>query len=220
MRCLFHGSFQGAIRNGASDSSRTVCHDSVIDSTNLGRSHRAFLGHFHTHGSPSQCSNVTYIGSPIQSNMGDAGDLQHGYVEYDPKADTWDLVVNPEAEYYLTMSWAESVGNPHRVRGKKVRVILGTPDQAESAWTDEAIQRHVDNLYSHGAHHIELRQAPQLKEISEPLVEASEVMVARNGLMEQELHDHPLPTMQSIVQSFYVLSVQLSIPQTSVARTF
>lgn len=104
---FFHGSFQGAIRNGASDSSRTVCHDSVIDSTNLGRYHRAFLGHFHTHGSPPEYSNVTYIGSPIQTNMGDAGDLQHGYVEYDPTVYTWNLVVDPEAEYYLTMSWAD-----------------------------------------------------------------------------------------------------------------
>ena len=199
---FFHGSFQGAIQNGASDSSHTVCHDSVIDSTNLGRYHRAFLGHFHTHGSPSQCPNVTYVGSPVQSNMGDAGDLQHGYVEYDPKVDTWNLVVNPEAEYYLTMSWAESVGNPHCVRGKKVRVILGTADQAESAWTDEAIQRHIDNLYSHGAHHVELRQAPRLKDTFEPLLEADEVMVARDGLMEQELHDDALPTMPSIVQSF------------------
>lgn len=199
---FFHGSFRGAIRNGASDSSHTVCHDSIIDSTNLGRYHRAFLGHFHTHGSPSQCSNVTYVGSPVQSNMGDAGDLQHGYVEYDPKVDTWHLVVNPEAEYYLTMSWAESVGNPHRVRGKKVRVILETADRGESAWTDEAVQRHIDNLYSHGAHHVEPRQSPQLKDIFEPLLEAGEVMMARNGLMEQELHDDALPTMPSIVQSF------------------
>ena len=69
---FFHGSFQGATRNGASDSSHGVCHDSVINSSNLGRYRRAFLGHFRTHGSPSQCSSVTYVGSPIQSNMGDA----------------------------------------------------------------------------------------------------------------------------------------------------
>jgi len=75
---FFHGSVRGAIQNGASDSSHAVCHNSIIDSTNLGRYHRAFLGHFHTHGSPSQCPNVTYVGSPIQSNMGDAGDLKHG----------------------------------------------------------------------------------------------------------------------------------------------
>ncbi len=197
-----HGSFRGAIRNGASDSSHDVCHDSVMNRTNLGRYHRAFLGHFHTHGSLSQCSNVTYVGSPIQSNMGDAGDLERGYVEYDPKADTWNLVVNPEAEYYLTMSWAESVESPHRVRGKKIRVTLETTDQAEGAWTDEAVERHVVNLYSHGAAHVDLRRAPQLKDISEPLLEAGEVMAARNELMEQKLHDDALPSMENLVQSF------------------
>ena len=116
---LFHGSFRGAVRNGASDSSHAICHDSVIDGTNLGRYHRAFLGHFHSHGSPSQCPDVTYIGSPIQSNMGDAGDPNCGYVEYDPEADIWKLVPNPEAEYYLTMNLAESVSNPRRVRGRR-----------------------------------------------------------------------------------------------------
>ena len=202
---FFHGSFRGAIRNGASNNSHSVCHDSVIDSTNLGRYHRAFLGHFHTHGSPSQCSNVTYVGSPIQSNMGDAGDLKRGYVEYDPRVDSWNLVVNPEVEYYLNISWAESIGNPDCVRGKKVRVILKTTDQHEGARTDEAVQRHIDNLYSHGAHHVEIQQVPQLKEISKPLLEAGEVMVAPHGPMEQELHDNALPSMPSIldlVQSF------------------
>jgi DNA repair exonuclease SbcCD ATPase subunit len=95
-------------------------------------------------------------------------------------------MVNPEAEYYLTMSWAESVGNPHCVRGKKVRVTLEMADQVEGAWTDEAVQRHIDNLYSHGAHHVDVRQAPQPKDISEPVPEASEV------------HDDAFSTMPSI----------------------
>lgn len=200
---FFHGSFRGAIQNGASDSSHAVCHDSVIDRTNLGRYRRAFLGHFHTHGSPPQCSNVTYVGSPIQSNMGDAGDLKRGYVEYDPKEDTWDLVVNPEAEYYLSMSWSESVDQPHRVRGKKVR--LDTADQAEGAWMNETVQRHIDNMYSHGAHHVEQRQATKWKNNYEPLLEAGEGMLADNGFMEQELRDNALsskPSMVDLVESF------------------
>lgn len=202
---FFHGTFRGAIQNGASDSGHSVCHDSVIDDTNLGRYRRAFLGHFHTHGCPSPGSNMTYVGSPVQSNMGDAGDLKHGYIEYDPKGDTWSLVVNPEAEYYLNMSWAESVTNPERVRGKKVRLTLETADEIEGVRTAEDVQRHIDNLYSHGAHHIESRRASPPKEIAEPLIEAGEVMVGPNGRLKQQFDGDALPTTQSIgklVQSF------------------
>ena len=200
---FFHGSFRGAILNGASDSSHAICHDSVIDNTNLGRYRRAFLGHFHTHGSPSQSSNVTYVGSPIQSNMGDAGDLKHGYVEYDPKGEAWNLIVNPEADYYLTMSWAESVDQPHRVRGKKVRV--DTADRVEDAWTNETVQRHIDNLYSHGAYYVEQRQAQKVKAIHEPRLGAGESIVADYGFMDPELHDNAVPStpsMSDLVQSF------------------
>ena len=202
---FFHGTFRGAIQNGASDSGHSLCHDSVIDETNLGRYHRSFLGHFHTHGCPSPGSNVTYVGSPVQSNMGDAGDLKHGYIEYDPKGDTWSLVVNPEAEYYLNMSWAESVANPDRVRGKKVRLALETADETEGAPTAEEVQRHIDHLYSHGAHHIESRRAASLEHVPEPLIEAREAIVAPNGRLKQQLDDDALPTMQSarsLVQSF------------------
>jgi hypothetical protein len=202
---FFHGTFRGAVQNGASHGGHAVCHDSLIDKTNLGRYHRAFLGHFHTHGSPSQCTNVTYVGSPVQFNMGDAGDLKRGYVEYDPTVDTWNLIVNPQAEYYLTMSWTDSVANPDRVRGKKVRVMLETVDQATGLWTDEAVQRHIDNLYSHEAHHVELRRAPQLSKISQPLPEVGEVMLAPKGLMTQQMRDDRLPTVQLMrnsVQSF------------------
>ena len=202
---FFHGTFRGAIQNGASDSSHSVCHNSVIDDTNLGRYRRAFMGHFHTHGCPSACSNVTYVGSPVQSNMGDAGDLKHGYIEYDPKGDVWSLIVNPEAEYYLNMSWAESIAKPDRVRGKKVRLALETADTTNGMRTANDIQRHIDHLYSHGAHHIESRQVAPLKKILEPSTEAGETKMDLNGRLKQQLADDASSTTQSIpglVQSF------------------
>jgi hypothetical protein len=198
---FFHGSFRGAVRNGASDSGHSVCHDSVIDSTNLGRYHRAFLGHFHTHGSPSPCLNVTYVGSPIQSNMGDAGDLKRGYIEYDPKVGTWSLVANPDAEYYLNISCAESVANPACVRGKKVRVTLKTADQASGVWTGEAVQRQTETLYGHGAEHVEWRQASRPNDIPKSL-DAGKVIKTDHGLLGQEFHDDVVSTMPSMVQSF------------------
>lgn len=201
---FFHGTFRGAIQNGASDSGHSVCHDSVIDNTNLGRYHRAFLGHFHTHGCPSPGSNVTYVGSPVQSNMGDAGDLKRGYIEYNPKRDTWSLVVNPEAEYFVNMSWAESIASPERVCGKKVRLTLETADETEDVQTAKDLQRHIDHLYSHGAHHIESRRVATLKQIPVPLMKAGEAMMDLNGRWKEQLDD-ALPITQSIpnlVQSF------------------
>lgn len=202
---FFHGTFRGAIQNGASDSGHSVCHDSVIDNTNLGRYRRAFLGHFHTHGCPSACSNVTYVGSPVQSNMGDAGDLKRGYIEYDPKGDTWSLVANPEAEYYLNMSWAESIAEPNRVRDKKVRLVLETAEETEGVRTANDIQRHIDYLYSHGAHHIESRRVAPLKSILEPAAEAGEAIMDLNGHLKEQLKDDALPITESIsslIQSF------------------
>lgn len=203
---FFHGTFRGAIQNGASDSGHSICHDSVIDNTNLGRYRRAFLGHFHTHGCPSASSNVTYVGSPVQSNMGDAGDLKRGYIEYDPKGDTWNLVVNPEAEYYLNMSWAESLAKPDRVRGKKVRLILEAVDETESVPTANEIQRHIDYLYSIGAHHVESQRVDPLRKTLEPSKKADEAVIDPNGrLKQQQLNDDALPMTQlipSLIQSF------------------
>ena len=78
-------------------------------------------------------------------------------------------------------------------------MTLEVADLAGGAWTDEAVQRHIDNLYIHGADLVELRQAPQLKDNSEPLPETGEVMMANNRVTEQELHNDALPTMPSIV---------------------
>lgn len=204
---FFHGTFRGAIQNGASDSGHSICHDSVIDNTNLGRYRRAFLGHFHTHGSPPACSNVTYVGSPVQSNMGDAGDLKRGYIEYDPKGDTWNLVVNPEAEYYLNMSWAESIANPDRVRGKKVRLTLETADEIEGVRTANDVQRHIDYLYSNGAHHVESRRADSLKKTLDSSTGTCEAVIDLQGRLKEQqlLNDDALPLMQlipSLIQSF------------------
>lgn len=198
---FYHGSFRGAIRNGALDSTHGVCHDSVIDSTNLGRYRRAFLGHFHTHGSPAACPNVTYVGSPIQSNMGDAGDLQHGFIEFNPKVDTWNLVLNPEAEYYVKMSWAESKVIPNRVYGKKVRLVLGVADQEEGLRTNEAIQRHVDHLYGLGAHHVELREPPP-NGMAESSLETGKVLTASDESDEQLPYDDPLQEIGNLIPSF------------------
>lgn len=202
---FFHGTFRGAVQNGASDSGHSVCHDSVIDNTNLGRYRRAFLGHFHTHGCPSSSSNVAYVGSPVQSNMGDAGDLKRGYIEYDPNGDTWSLAVNPEVEYYLNMSWAESIAKPDRVRGKKVRLILKTADETKGVRTAGDVQRHIDYLYSQGAHHIESRQVAPLNNGFEPLMQAERVTEVPNGQLKQQVDDDLVLTTKSIrslVQSF------------------
>lgn len=70
--------------------------------------HRVFMGHFHRHATYGPDDFVMYVGDPVQLSFGESGDLQKGYVEYDPKTSYRQLICNPHAEQYVRLSVEEA----------------------------------------------------------------------------------------------------------------
>lgn len=73
---------------------------------------RTFSGHFHVHNEMS--NRVTYVGSPLQFNFGDAGDSR-GIMVYETESDEAQFIRNPfcDAFMYLDANELQSVGPDH-----------------------------------------------------------------------------------------------------------
>lgn len=99
---------------------------------------RTFSGHFHVH--QTMDHNVTYIGSPLQFNFGDAGD-QRGIVIYDTVRDTFTHIVNPycEAFQFIASDQIDAViANPGKYKDSFVTVIYDDIITEEQYATDKA----------------------------------------------------------------------------------
>ncbi|KAF8539207.1 P-loop containing nucleoside triphosphate hydrolase protein [Trichophaea hybrida] len=152
---FYHGAIQGAVMN-----SRTICVDSKISPSNLGRYKRAFLGHFHQHGpvGGDPASSVLYVGAPIQSNMGDAGDLDHGFISYRPAQDKWKLHRNPDVEYFVKIPWSQvGMVEAASIREKKVQVAEIPDVEAHE------VSKVRERMYFYGADMVEVKYKPSVK---------------------------------------------------------
>jgi len=160
---FYHGPVNGAIMN-----SHKLCEDAEVSPGHLKQYKHVFLGHFHTHGPVGgEQSRVVYVGSPIQSNMGDAGDTARGFISYRPRADSWALHRNPHAEYFVMIPW-ETLGkvDESQVAGKKVRLSIDGDVPASK------VSKVRDNLYQLGAEMVEVRH----KQAPVPKAETQEVL--------------------------------------------
>jgi hypothetical protein len=118
---FYHGPINGALMN-----SHKPCETAEVSPSNLEKFKHVFLGHFHTHGPVGgPGSKTVYVGSPIQSNMGDAGDLSRGLVSYRPRSNKWTLHRNPYAEHFVKVSLKDVWDiDGSLVAGKKVRLFV------------------------------------------------------------------------------------------------
>jgi hypothetical protein len=155
---FYHGAVNGAIMNTVS---RTICHDSEISEGTLARGFkRTFLGHFHTHGAVGGASSrVVYVGAPIQSNIGEAGDLDHGFIHYMPNKDEWKLVRNPDASYFVKILWGEWSSGLN-INGKRVQLEIDT-DLSEIDPLE--IKKAREKLYKQGAEMVEVKYRSKRK---------------------------------------------------------
>ena len=84
---------------------------------------RTFTGHFHPY--QDMAHRITYLGSPLQFNYGDAGD-DRGVVIYDTVTDQHEFVVNPHCRAFHIIQAAD-VGkieaDPEAYRGAFVTVV-------------------------------------------------------------------------------------------------
>jgi len=152
---FYHGAIKGAVMN-----SQKIC-GSKISPSNLWKYKRAFLGHFHKHGpvGGDPASSVLYVGAPIQSNMGDAGDLDRGFISYRPAQDKWKLHKNPHADHYIKIPWSKvEAVNERLIRGKKVQVE-GVPEIEA-----KEVRNVRERMYHYGADMVEVKNKPSVKE--------------------------------------------------------
>lgn len=93
---------------------------------------RTFTGHFHPY--QDMAHRVTYLGSPLQFNFGDAGD-DRGIVIYDTDKDSHEFVRNPHCQAFHVLPLADIgkvAANPEAYRGSFITVVypdLTTEDQ-------------------------------------------------------------------------------------------
>jgi len=182
---FYHGAVNGAVMN-----SHRLCEDAEVSPGQLNTYKRVFLGHFHTHGPVGgEESRIVYVGSPFQSNMGDAGDTARGFVSYRPRADSWILHRNPHAEYFVKIPW-KGLDNidASRIAGKKVQ--LSVDDDVP----DSKLSKARDDLYQLGAEMVEVRQ----KEAAAPKAETRGALPAVLIPEAVALTD----TVQDMVNSF------------------
>ncbi|KAI5850925.1 P-loop containing nucleoside triphosphate hydrolase protein [Tricharina praecox] len=160
---FYHGPVNGAVMN-----SHKLCEDAEVSPGHLKKYKHVFLGHFHTHGPVGgEKSRVVYVGSPIQSNMGDAGDTARGFISYRPRANSWVLHRNPHAEYFVKIPWKGLANvDEGQVAGKKVQ--LSVKDDIPASEIGKA----RDALYQLGAEMVEVwyKKAPV------PKAESQEVL--------------------------------------------
>lgn len=174
---FYHGAVNGAVMN-----SKAICHDSTISLPKLGKYKRVFLGHFHTHGPIGNPESTSmYVGAPIQSNMGDAGDLEHGFVSYRPRTDSWKLHRNPHAQYFVKIPWGEVEGQVReQVKGKKVRVELDGEVEVET----RDINRVRETLYEYGADFVEVRSPQSSRKKQGPVPEVASTVKLGDTIAE------------------------------------
>ncbi len=67
-----------------------------------------FLGHFHKHKTYGENGSVLYVGSPLQNNFNESGDIDKGYIRYKFNERTWALQRNPHAEQFIRLSVPEA----------------------------------------------------------------------------------------------------------------
>jgi hypothetical protein len=191
---FYHGPVLGAIMN-----TKQICYEAGVIPGNLAGYKRTFLGHFHTHGPVGDPeSNVLYVGAPIQSNMGDANDLNKGFVSYRPDQNEWTLHRNPYAEYFVKIPWSgmDSV-TPEMVAGKKVQVRMAKGPEVEQSQIEEARER----LFEMGADMVEVRyKARDVKKVSTAQLASEEITAVSlqdtipdmvNGFMGVRKGDQP-----------------------------
>lgn len=196
---FFHGSVEGAIMSGASDSSHAVCHGSPMNSSNLGRFKQAFLGHFHTHGPVTGSPSVVYVGAPLQTNMGDAGDLNRGFLAYWPATGRWELNRNPHAEYFLKTGLDGVDAVLERAEDKKIQVELRAGED-----DGMAIDAAREKLYEHGALSVEI------KPFASPAVPEEDVPI--DPVQEER-------TIQDVVESFMATRAELPYVKATLEKT-
>lgn len=105
---LGHLSVDSAVMYGASDRSKKLCVRSGLTIPQLAKFKQVFMGHFHFHKSYAE-GKVVYVGSVIQTDFGEAGNIEKGYIEYTPTTNQWNLVHNPYAHYYINWTWDEYI---------------------------------------------------------------------------------------------------------------
>lgn len=123
-----HLALEGSRIFGANDTSGTICSRSGIKIEDLCEFKRAFLGHFHLHSTFAN-NKILYVGSLCQSDFGESGNLDKGFVEYNPLEDLWTLERQPYASKYITIQdsqiehWMKNAESKPDLTDKKVRVL-------------------------------------------------------------------------------------------------
>ena len=93
---------------------------------------RTYTGHFHVH--QRMDHRVTYVGSPLQFNFGDAGD-ERGIMVYDTVADIDEFIINPHHDAFKVLT-IQDIGNakPEELKDRFITVLyddLVTESQKE-----------------------------------------------------------------------------------------
>ena len=124
---LGHLALEGSRVFGGSDTSGSICAKSGIKINDLKDFKRAFLGHFHLHSTSAE-DKILYVGSPIQSDFGESGNLDKGFVLYDADKDIWELQRQPFANKYLSIdedemeNWINNPDSIPNLDGMKIRI--------------------------------------------------------------------------------------------------
>ncbi|KAI5778063.1 P-loop containing nucleoside triphosphate hydrolase protein [Geopyxis carbonaria] len=198
---FYHGTVRGAKMSGATNSSHSICRASNITPKLMAEKYLySFLGHFHVHG-PVQDESVIYVGAPIQSNIGDAGDMDHGFISYWPDDKTWELNRNPHAEYYLKTTLATYDTILEKTKGKKVNVILKYGE-------DDLMQMEAarDTLSKHGAITVEFKTEAKPRTKGGPTVEETDSVTAAAEAAAESIGKFAVSsvsdTLQNLLEAF------------------